>query len=73
MPHEVTWNYFIGTPVLTQTDFPDDLDTTTLALMLLNKPDHIVHQALDRMLEYINEDGIVLVCPAHTYQLILEP
>ncbi|KAJ5507004.1 HAD-like protein [Penicillium freii] len=60
VPHEVTWNYFIGTPVLTQTEFPDDLDTTSLALMVLNRPDHIAHQVLDRMLEYINEDGLVL-------------
>ncbi|KAJ5928243.1 HAD-like protein [Penicillium verhagenii] len=58
--HETTWNYFIGTPVLTQTVFPDDLDTTSLALMVLIQPDHIVHGVLDRMLEYVNEDGIIL-------------
>ena len=60
-PHEVTWKIFIGTPVITSTAFPDDLDTTTLALILLDKPDHIVHRVLDLMLNYINEDGIVLV------------
>lgn len=29
--------------------------------MLLDKPDHIAHQALDLMLDYVNEDGIILV------------
>ncbi|KAK2589419.1 hypothetical protein QQS21_012905 [Conoideocrella luteorostrata] len=59
-PHEMTWNFFIGTPVITPTEFPDDLDTTSLALTVLNKPDHVAHRILDHMLKYVNEDGIIL-------------
>ena len=65
-PHEVTWNSFIGSPVITRTAFTDDLYTTAIAPMLLDKPDHIFHQVLDLILNYINEDGIVLVSLSKT-------
>ncbi|KAM4055915.1 HAD-like protein [Hirsutella rhossiliensis] len=58
--HEVTWNYFIGPPILTQADFPNDLDTTALALTILKQPDQVIHEAINRMLEFVNEDGLPL-------------
>lgn len=46
--------------------FPDDLDTTSLALLAL-RPERfgVVTSTLDRMLQYINSDGTVQVSREH--------
>ena len=44
--------------------YPDDLDTTSLALMVLRPHNDVVTSVLDEMLKYLNEDGTVQV--SHT-------
>ena len=42
--------------------FPDDLDTTSLALTVLQPKDpEIIASMLDKMAEYVNPDGTILV------------
>lgn len=48
-------------PVLTTKDFPDDLDTTSLALLNVGLDRKIVSSIMDEMLECVNEDGIAQV------------
>lgn len=50
-----------GKPLLTTETFPNDLHTTSLALMVTDYDDEVVNSVLDEMLEYVNEDGIVMV------------
>lgn len=45
--------------------FPDDLDTTALALIVLRPPPDIVSSVLNEMLEYVNSDGTILVSHAN--------
>ncbi|RPD74190.1 hypothetical protein L226DRAFT_464064 [Lentinus tigrinus ALCF2SS1-7] len=52
------WNYFQGEGILTYKDFPDDLDTTSLALVTLKPPKEHVHSVMDEMLTYLTEDGL---------------
>lgn len=47
--------------VLTKTDFPDDLDTTSLGLTIMGASEDVKHSILDQMLQYRNPDGIVQV------------
>ncbi|KAI9641787.1 hypothetical protein NHQ30_009646 [Ciborinia camelliae] len=51
-----TWNFF------TDPDkhgfFPDDLDTTSLALMTLSPPPETISAVLNKMAEYVKDDGI---------------
>ncbi|KAJ5776532.1 uncharacterized protein N7511_001543 [Penicillium nucicola] len=58
-PHETTWNYFIGPPVISPTYSPDDFDTTSLATTVLDRPSHIAHQVMDIVLKYRTPDGLV--------------
>ncbi|KAK6821639.1 hypothetical protein RU639_007744 [Aspergillus parasiticus] len=58
--HPTTWNYFIGTPVLTQTEFPHDLDTTSLATTVLDRPKDIANGIMDEMLKYRSDDDLML-------------
>ncbi|KAL4781970.1 HAD-like protein [Aspergillus varians] len=58
-PHETTWNYFIGKPVLTQTSFPDDADTTSLGITILNRPAAAANVAMDKMLRYRSKDNLI--------------
>ncbi|TPR02776.1 Pyridine nucleotide-disulfide oxidoreductase family protein [Aspergillus niger] len=44
-PHATTWNYFIDKPVLTQKNFPDDLDTTSLGLTITNATPEVANQS----------------------------
>ena len=46
--------------------FPDDLDTTALALLVLPLEDSLTSSVLDDMLSYVNEDGSVQVSAAIT-------
>ncbi len=50
-----------GKPLLTTETYPNDLDTTSLALMVTGCDDEVVNSVLDEMLELVNEDGIVMV------------
>ncbi|KAI0841508.1 Haloacid dehalogenase-like hydrolase-domain-containing protein [Hypoxylon sp. FL0890] len=54
-----TWNFFTGKTALVPGGFfPDDLDTTALALTVLRSPSaEIVSSVLDTMAEYVNDDG----------------
>ncbi|PKY02010.1 hypothetical protein P168DRAFT_298685 [Aspergillus campestris IBT 28561] len=58
-PHKTTWNYFIGTPLLTQTKFPDDADTTSLALTILGADPAVPNGVMDEILRFRSQDGIV--------------
>ncbi|KAL4899811.1 hypothetical protein BDW74DRAFT_171219 [Aspergillus multicolor] len=53
------WNFFSGTPKYTTKVYPDDLDTTSLALSTLNYKPGLAHSILDEMLDYVDEDGFV--------------
>ena len=41
--------------------FPDDLDTTSLALTVLRPHPEVVTSVLDEMVEYVNSDGTIQV------------
>lgn len=53
-------NFFHGKPLLTTAEFPYDLDTTSLAMTILQPDREVVEAVLEEMLEYRNEDGIIL-------------
>lgn len=56
---KMTWNFFSGETVLVPGGwFPDDLDTTALALQVLRpSSSEMASTILDKMAEYVNEDG----------------
>lgn len=55
----------IGKPVLVPGGyFPDDLDTTSLALTVLRPHPEVVTSVLDEMVEYVNPDGTIQVSHA---------
>ncbi|GES60874.1 HAD-like protein [Aspergillus terreus] len=58
---ECTWNYYIEQPTFTKMNPPNDLDTTCLALRVVPHEDTIVQSLLDKMLEYLDTDGIIQV------------
>ncbi|PLB53340.1 hypothetical protein P170DRAFT_490446 [Aspergillus steynii IBT 23096] len=58
-PHRTTWNYFTGTPLLTQAKFPDDADTTSLALTVLNADPVIANEVMDEVLRFRDTDCII--------------
>lgn len=49
---------------MTPAPYPDDLDTTSLALMITDCDKEVVSSVMDEMLEYVNDEGIVMVCKA---------
>ncbi|KAL2815868.1 HAD-like protein [Aspergillus cavernicola] len=55
------WNFFSGTPKYTTGVYPDDLDTTSLALTTIKYDTDTAHSILDEMLEYVDEDGFVQI------------
>ncbi|CAI7613882.1 unnamed protein product [Penicillium glandicola] len=55
-----TWNYFIGPPQLTTESFPNDLDTTSIALSVLPVNKEVVWSVMDEMLTFTNVDGIFM-------------
>ncbi|PWY64288.1 hypothetical protein BO94DRAFT_629363 [Aspergillus sclerotioniger CBS 115572] len=58
--HESTWNFFQGPPTFTTSTFPDDVDTTSLAWLILPAPKPMISALLDRITtSLVNEDGIV--------------
>ena len=50
-----------GPPVLTTDTYPDDIDTTTLALLKLDVTEDVKHKTMDDMLQCMNPDGLVYV------------
>ncbi|KAF4619081.1 hypothetical protein G7Y89_g14766 [Cudoniella acicularis] len=53
-----TWNYFRGNPILTTDTFPDDFDTTSLALLTTAVSDNAANNIMNEMLKYKSVDGI---------------
>ncbi|OCL10721.1 HAD-like protein [Glonium stellatum] len=60
-----TWCMFIGEPVLADSNFPDDFDTTTLAFLGLEMDKELMHSVMDEMLKYVNSDGLLLTYFEH--------
>ncbi|EXJ67185.1 uncharacterized protein A1O5_09832 [Cladophialophora psammophila CBS 110553] len=58
--YERTWNYYIEKPIDTVEKHPDDIDTTSLAMILLPHDLGKAHSILDEVLLYTNRDGIIL-------------
>lgn len=52
----------IGKPVLTTASYPDDFDTTSLAFMVMDCDKEVVSSVMDEMLEYVSDEGIIMVC-----------
>ncbi|KAJ0301589.1 hypothetical protein COL516b_007560 [Colletotrichum fioriniae] len=53
------WNCFsYGPPVLTTEVFPEDLDTTSIALLTLDIDDSVKQKTMDDILQYLNPDGL---------------
>ena len=48
-------------PILTTDEYPADLDTTSLGLMVTHPDDHVFNSVMDEILQYTSEDGIALV------------
>ncbi|KAJ5153652.1 uncharacterized protein N7500_009091 [Penicillium coprophilum] len=69
-----TWNYFIGKPCdrlicpseLTTGDFPNDLDTTSIALSIIPTEKSVLWSVMDEMLTFTNEDGIFMTYFDHS-------
>ncbi|KAJ7439784.1 hypothetical protein FB451DRAFT_1445499 [Mycena latifolia] len=74
--HPRRWNFFQGMQVnpdvekvqgmFTTEVFPSDLDTTSLALSILEYDAGTVQSVMDEMLKYVNVDGIVQTYFDHT-------
>ena len=53
--------YIIEKPLFTTDEYPQDLDTTSVGLMITQPDDDVVHSVLDEMLQYMTKDGINMV------------
>ena len=53
-----------GKPLFSES-FPDDMDTTSVALTVLRPDRALVNSILDEMLEYVDADGIMQVWVSH--------
>ncbi|KAI0823367.1 HAD-like protein [Trametes gibbosa] len=60
-----TWNFFRGKPLFSAS-FPDDMDTTSVALTVLRLDHALVNSVLDEMLKYVDADGIMQTYFDHT-------
>ena len=58
--HDFLSSVFTGKPPFSDT-FPDDVDTTSIALTVLPCDYRVAHSILDEMLAYIDADGIIQV------------
>ncbi|KAH9069727.1 HAD-like domain-containing protein [Lactarius deliciosus] len=56
--HPRTWNFFRERPVLTTDEFPSDLDTTSVGLIVTQPDDHVFDSVMDEMLQYTTTDRI---------------
>ncbi|KAI3535680.1 hypothetical protein CSPX01_11204 [Colletotrichum filicis] len=58
-PPSGQWNCFsYGPPVLTTEVFPEDLDTTSIALLTLDVDFDVKQKAMDNILQFLNPDGL---------------
>ncbi|EMD32343.1 hypothetical protein CERSUDRAFT_108797 [Gelatoporia subvermispora B] len=57
--HSLTWNLFQEISSLYQ-EFPDDLDTTSLAMTALRTGPEIANNVMNEMLKYKDDDGIIM-------------
>ncbi|KAM4057171.1 HAD-like protein [Hirsutella rhossiliensis] len=55
-----TWQYFIGERAFTDSNFPQDVDTTSLALVTLSIPSEQKEQAMQKILGNLSADGLPL-------------
>lgn len=57
-----TMNYFIGTPVFANTTYPNDSDTTSLAMVVLKDVTQAEKEDASRaILDHLNPDGLPYV------------
>lgn len=56
---------WLGPPVLTQAKFPDDVDTTSLGITILDQPLDAVDEVMNKMLDLRTPDGIMQVSDSH--------
>ncbi|KAI0267118.1 HAD-like domain-containing protein [Gloeopeniophorella convolvens] len=56
--HPRTWNFFQKKPTGTTDEFPADLDTTSIGLMVTQPDDHVFNSVMDEMLQFVTEDNI---------------
>lgn len=61
------WNFFSGKPKYTSHQYPDDLDTTSLALIAMDYEPTRAHLILDEMLGNVDDDGLVQGHPTHSH------
>jgi hypothetical protein len=47
-------------PILTTDEFPPDLDTTSVGLMVTQPDDHVFDSVMDEMLRYTSQDDITM-------------
>lgn len=50
-----------GPAVLTQTNFPNDMDTTSLGTTIMKRPADVANLVMDEMLLYRTADGLMQV------------
>jgi hypothetical protein len=48
-------------PILTTDEYPSDMDTTSIGLMMTQPDDHVFNSVMDEMLRYTSQDGIQMV------------
>ncbi|OQE07917.1 hypothetical protein PENVUL_c011G08253 [Penicillium vulpinum] len=53
------WNFFEGPAKFTTETFPDEFDTTALALVSMPYEPSVVHSMMDEMLNNVDEDGLI--------------
>ncbi|KAH9034150.1 HAD-like domain-containing protein [Lactarius hengduanensis] len=58
--HPRTWTFFREGPVLTTDEFPPDLDTTSVGLMVTQPDDQVFDSVMDEMLQYTTTDRILM-------------
>ncbi|KAJ6564821.1 hypothetical protein B0H19DRAFT_942055, partial [Mycena capillaripes] len=69
------WNFFHGTrnSIQPTESYPCDLDTTSLALIIMDRDERVVQSVMDEMLKYVDSDGIILVRIPTRYRMPDEP
>lgn len=51
----------LGPPVLTQAHSPDDMDTTSLGITIVDRSPHVANLVMNKMLQYRTPDGLMQV------------
>lgn len=60
-----------GERTLTADIFPFDLDTTSIALTIVERHKEVIDSVMDEMLQYVDSDGIVQVIACPPLSLII--